>query len=162
MHNDNGVVGLARALWAMEIQRSNSFPLVSADGVCDEMERPHIVIRDGLYYLFWPSQNSVFAADGPKGPTGLYRMVGPSLQGPNEPLNGNGPVIANPATEPRQAYCWQVLDTLEIFSFVDHQGLKGRDICEEPDLQSSQFVGTIGLVLKIAVEGNAARLLGLT
>ncbi len=70
-----------------------------------------------------------------KGPTGLYGMVAPSLHGPYEPLNGTGLVIANPAAEPRQGYCWQVLDTLEVISFVDHWGLHGRDIFAEPDLQ---------------------------
>ena len=162
MHKHNGVVGLARAhMGGGDSGFELLPPLVSADGVCNEMERPHLVIRDGLYYLFWSSQKSVFATDGPMGPTGLYGMVGPSLRGPYEPLNGTGLVIANPVTEPRQAYCWQVLDTLEVYSFVDHWGLEGRDIHAEPDLQRSRFGGTIAPVLKIEIEGNATRLLGL-
>jgi levansucrase len=119
------------------------------------------VIRDGLYYLFWSSQNSVFAPDGPKGPSGLYGMVGPSIFGPYEPLNGTGLVIANPAAEPRQAYCWQVLDNLEVYSFVDHWGLNGRDIGADPALRRQQFGGTIAPVLKIATDGRTTRLLGL-
>jgi levansucrase len=162
MHKHNGVVGLARAHSG---DGDSGFellpPLVSADGVCNEMERPHLFIRDGLYYLFWSSQNSVFAPDGPTGPTGLYGMVGPSLRGPYEPLNGTGLVISNPVAEPRQAYCWQVLDTLEVYSFVDHWGLEGRDIYAEPDLQRSHFGGTIAPVLKIEIDGNATRFLGL-
>lgn len=159
-HSHNGVVGLARALSG---DGESGFellpPILTADGVCNEMERPHLVIKDGLYYLFWSSQNSVFPPDGPKGPSGLYGMVAPSLTGPYEPLNGTGLVIANPAIEPRQGYCWQVLDTLEVYSFVDHWGLNGRDIFAEPDLQRSQFGGTIAPVLKIEIEGNTTRLL---
>lgn len=160
-HSHNGVVGIMQALSG---DGETGFdllpPTISADGVCNEMERPHLVIRDGLYYLFWSSQNSVFASHGPKGPSGLYGMVGPSLTGPYEPLNGTGLVIANPAAEPRQGYCWQVLDNLEVYSFVDHWGLEGRDIFAEPALQRSQFGGTIAPVLKIAIEGKTTRLLG--
>jgi levansucrase len=157
-HTHNGVIGLARAA-------ADSFgllpPIISADSVCNELERPHVVIRDGLYYVFWSSQNSVFAPGAAAGPTGLYGMVGPSLTGPFEPLNGTGLVICNPAAEPRQAYCWQVLDTLEVISFVDHWGLEGRDIFAEPVLQRQQFGGTIAPMLKIELDGNRSRLQGL-
>lgn len=136
-------------------------PIVSADGVANEMERPHMFVRDGLYYLFWSSQHSVFAADGPKGPTGLYGMVGAAVTGPFEPLNGTGLVIANPATEPRQAYCWQVLDTLEVASFVDHWGLQGRDPAKDPALNRNQFGGTIAPMLKIEIDGATTKLVGL-
>jgi levansucrase len=161
-HSCNGVIGLAQAISG---DGESGFelmpPIISADGVCNEMERPHLVIRDGLYYLFWSSQNAVFAPEGPKGPSGLYGMVAPSLTGPYEPLNGTGLVIANPTVEPRQAYCWQVLDTLEVVSFVDHWGLQGRDIFAEPGLQREQFGGTIAPMLKIAIDGTKTRLLGL-
>jgi levansucrase len=161
-HSHNGVIGLAREIDGKGVDGFELLPpIVSADGVCNEMERPHLVIRDGLYYLFWSSQNSVFAPDGPKGPSGLYGMVGPSIFGPYEPLNGTGLVIANPAAEPRQAYCWQVLDNLEVYSFVDHWGLNGRDIGADPALRRQQFGGTIAPVLKIATDGRTTRLLGL-
>jgi levansucrase len=156
----NGVIGIARA----NSEGDSSFallpPIVTADGVCNEMERPHLVVRHGRYYLFWSSQSSVFAPDC-NAPTGLYGMVGDSLTGPYEPLNGTGLVLANPAAEPRQGYCWQVLDTLEVISFVDHWGLAGRDIFVEPDLQRKQFGGTIAPMLKIELNGNRSRLLGL-
>jgi levansucrase len=158
----NGVVGLAVAHSAMGEDGFRLLPpIITADGLCNEMERPHLVLKDGFYYLFWSSQNSVFAPDGPKGPSGLYGMVAPALPGPYEPLNGSGLVIANPAAEPRQAYCWQVLDTLEVVSFVDHWGLQGRDMFAEPRLQRDQFGGTIAPVLKIAIDGTTTCLLGL-
>ena len=153
-----GVVGLAAARGADGDAGFDLLPpLVSADGLANEMERPHMIVRNGLYYLFWSSQQSIFAPDGPIGPTGLYGMVGPSMRGPFTPLNGSGLVIANPVDEPRQAYCWQVLDTLDVVSFVDHWGLQGRD----PALHRAQFGGTIAPMLKIAIEGDTTRLLGL-
>ena len=88
-------------------------------------------------------------------------MVGPSVTGPFEPLNGTGLVIANPPEEPRQAYCWQVLDTLEVVSFVDHWGLNGRDPIVDPDLNRAQFGGTVAPMLKIEIEGPNTTLLGL-
>lgn len=158
----SGVVGIAVA---QDADGQTGFellpPIVSADGVANEMERPHMLVRDGLYYLFWSSQNSVFAANGPKGPTGLYGMVGRSATGPFEPLNGTGLVIANPAEEPRQAYCWHVLDTLEVASFVDHWGLQGRDPASDPDLNRAQFGGTIAPMLKIEIDGVTTKLVGL-
>lgn len=163
VHECNGVVGIARANFC-EVRAGFTLlpPIVSADGVANEMERPHMLIRDGQYYLFWSTQHSVFASGGPKGPTGLYGMVGPSVTGPFEPLNGTGLVIANPTAEPRQAYCWQVLDTLDVVSFVDHWGLKGRDLFSDPSLNRAQFGGTIAPMLKIAIDGKRTKLLGIT
>lgn len=161
-HMCSGVVGLARAI---AIDSGASFelmpPIVSADGVANEMERPHMLVRDDQYYLFWSTQHSVFADGGPKGPSGLYGMVGPSITGPFRPLNGTGLVIANPPAEPQQAYCWQVLDTLEVISFVDHWGLRGRDLLSDPALNRAQFGGTIAPMLKIAIHGVTTELLGL-
>jgi levansucrase len=155
----SGVIGIAAA------NSSGGFelmpPIVSADGVANEMERPHMLVRDGLYYLFWSSQNSVFAATGPKGPTGLYGMVGRWATGPFEPLNGTGLVIANPVEEPRQAYCWQVLDNLEVASFIEHWGLQGRDPSNDSALNRAQFGGTIAPMLKIEIDGATTKLVGL-
>jgi levansucrase len=158
----NGVIGIAVA---NDKDGAAGFtllpPILSADGLANEMERPHMFVRGGQYYVFWSSQQSVFAPHTPSGPTGLYGMVGPSVYGPFEPLNGSGLVIANPAEEPKQAYCWQVLDTLEVVSFVDHWGLQGRDLALHPELNRSQFGGTIAPMLRIEIDGNHTRLLGL-
>lgn len=120
----NGAVGVARQTasgWTL------GPPLVTADGVNNELERPHIVVNDGLYYLFWSTQRSVFAP-GIDGPTGLYAMVADRFAGPWRPVNGTGLVLANPAAEPMQAYSWLVLADLRIASFVDYWGLGGRPL----------------------------------
>jgi levansucrase len=158
----NGVIGIAVARSGKgECGFDLMPPIISADGVANEMERPHMLVRDGLYYLFWSTHRHVFAHGGPTAPSGLYGMVGPAVTGPFEPLNGTGLVIANPAAEPRQAYCWQVLDTLRVVSFVDHWGLRGRDASSDPALNRAQFGGTFAPMLRIEINGVTTRLAGL-
>jgi levansucrase len=152
----DGVIGIAAE------QADGSYTLlpclIDADGLANELERPHIFVRDGLYYLFWSSQIHVFAPDGPMGPTGLYGMVAPSLFGPYTPLNDSGLVLANPISEPRQAYAWQVLPTLEVVSFVDLWGLQGRDVEAHPTLKATHFGGTIAPMIKININQNATQM----
>lgn len=115
----NGAVGIARrdgAGWQLLP------PLISAAGVNNELERPHIVMHDRRYYLFWSTQDSVFAPAAQGAPTGLYGMVASSLFGPWAPINGSGLVFANPVEAPRQAYSWLVLADLAILSFADMVG----------------------------------------
>lgn len=117
----NGTIGIARQDgdgWSLLP------PLIHADGLNNELERPHVVVRDGRYYLFWSTQASVFAP-GIDAPTGLYGMVADRLLGPYRPLNGTGLVLANPAAAPAQAYSWLVLDDLRISSFIDAIGQGG-------------------------------------
>ncbi|MGX7835970.1 glycoside hydrolase family 68 protein, partial [Campylobacter fetus subsp. venerealis] len=56
----NGAVGIARRVVDQEWQILP--PLVEADGLNNELERPHVIMRDGRYYLFWSTQTKVFAA----------------------------------------------------------------------------------------------------
>jgi levansucrase len=155
----DGVIGIAKADDADGQSTFTALPaLIDAMGVSNELELPHIVYRDGRYYLFWCTQEGVFAPGGPTGPTGLYGMVASTLFGPYEPLNGTGLVLANPAAEPRQAYGWRVLPSLEVVSFVDYWGVEGRDIDRDPALKASQFGGTVAPVSRIEIIGNVARI----
>jgi levansucrase len=142
--NYDGVIGIAKA------QDDNGHmrfvllpPIIDAYGLASELERPHMFVRDGLYYLFWSTQAHIFDSAGPSGPTGLYGMVGPSMFGPFEPLNVTSLVLANPPQESRQAYAWQVVPNLEIVSFVDLWGLKGGDPKTDEALKQAQFGGSI-------------------
>lgn len=118
----NGVIGIARAQDGALEKWETLPPIVTADGLNNELERPHVIYRDGLYYLFWSTQRHVFDPEGPTGPTGLYGMVSRDLLGGWEPLNGTGLVFANPPTAPAQAYSWLVLPDLSVTSFVDDWG----------------------------------------
>ncbi len=153
----NGVVGLIRrddGRWTLQP------PIFSATGLCNELERPHVIIHAGRYYLFWSTQRHVFAPDGPNGPNGLYGAVADTLRGPYRPLNGTGLVAANPAHEPTQGYSWLVRDTLDVVSFVDYWGMAGRTLADHPGLRRSQFGGTAAPVFRIAIDGDTTRITG--
>lgn len=147
----NGAVGLARreaGTWRL------CAPLITADGLNNELERPHLVCYDGRYYCFWSTQAKVFAAGGPVGPTGLYGMVASSLEGPWTPLNGTGLVFANPPEAPLQAYSWQVLHDLAVIGFVDRPGL-ARDPADSEEARR-HFGGTPAPVVQLGLDGAKA------
>jgi levansucrase len=155
----NGVIGIA-------VARDDGFAewqllpaLLSADELNNEMERPVLRVHNGLYYAFWSTQRRTFAPDGPSGPNGLYGMVAETLFGPYRPLNGSGLVAANPLEEPLQTYSWWVTQDLEVAGFIDHWGLKGRSLENNPDLVISQFGGTPAPRFRIALNGDKAHII---
>ncbi|QFU99536.1 Levansucrase [Luteimicrobium xylanilyticum] len=71
-------------------------PLLSANCVTDQMERPQIYISGGKYYLFTISHRSTYA-HGLDGPDGVYGFVGKGVRSDFEPLNrGSGLALGNP------------------------------------------------------------------
>ncbi len=149
----NGAVGIARRAegrWVL------ADPLISADDVNNELERPHVIFSDGRYYCFWSTQAKVFASDGPSGPNGLYGMVADQFAGPWRPLNGSGLVFANPLASPIQAYSWLVLADLSVIAFVDRPGL--TDEPTDPAIARRHFGGTPAAPLQLAVSGDRAAL----
>ena len=154
----NGVVGIATATGDGFTEWTLLPPLLSADTLNNEMERPVLRVHNGLYYAFWSTQRRTFAPDGPSGPNGLYGMVAESLFGPYRPLNGSGLVAANPLEEPLQTYSWWVTADLEVAGFIDHWGLKGRNLETNPDLVISQFGGTPAPRFRIALDGDKAHI----
>lgn len=154
----NGVVGLARAQDGDFGGWSLLPPLVSANGVNNEMERPVLRVQDGRYYLFWSTQRRTFDPSGPTGPNGLYGMVADRLAGPWRPLNGTGLVAPNPDEEPVQTYSWWVMDSLDVAGFVDNWGLQGRSLTEQPELIVSTFGGVPAPRFRIALNGDSAQI----
>jgi levansucrase len=148
----NGVIGAAVS-GAGETGWRLLPPIVSADGLNNELERPHVVWHDGLYYLFWSTQRQVFDPAGPVGPTGLYGMVSDRLDGGWVPLNGTGLVVANPPQAPAQAYSWLVLPDLRVTSFVDDWGESAGD-------RPRRFGGSFAPWLTLELAGPNARLAG--
>lgn len=136
-------------------------PLVTAVGVNKELERPHLVTRDGSYYLFFTTHYWTFAP-GWGGPEGLYGFVADDLGGPYRPLNESGLVFGNPSDEPHQAYSWLVLNDGSVLSFADYPGLLGRDLETEfgrdPGFKKQLFGGTAAPPLRLVMDGDAAKL----
>lgn len=146
----DGVIGAARRGtdgWALIA------PPVEAIGVNSELERPHVIVRAGRYYLFWSTQAKRFAPDVAGGVTGLYAMVADSIAGPWRPVNGTGLVAGNPHEEPMQAYCWWVTGELDVISFVDLWGLGGGVATTAAD-RRAHFGGTAAPWFRLAIDGD--------
>lgn len=152
----NGAIGMARrsdeGLWELLP------PLLHADGVNNELERAHMVFRDNHYYIFWVTQAGTFNPEGPIGPTGLYGMVSKTLFGDYVPINDTGLVLTNPPKEPSQTYSWHVTQELLVSSFIDHWGLKGRSLANNPQLAAESFGGTPAPFVKLVLDGQRAGL----
>jgi levansucrase len=134
-------------------------PLLRAEGIHHEIERPHVVVRDGRYYLFFSASRHAFhPADC--APTGLYGFVAPRLIGPYEPLNGSGLVLQNPPAEPDQAYAWLVLDDLRAVSFVNYRSGGGDPKRMSADQARAHFGGTIAPILRLTVDGAKTAIAG--
>ncbi len=157
-HAFNGLIGMARAPASTGDAWQLMPPLIDADGLNNELERPHIVMHGGLYYVFWSTQRQMFANDAAAGPTGLYGMVATTLRGPYRPLNGSGLVAGNPDTEPHQSYSWWVSNDLSVVSFVDYWGLKGRALADDPTLARAQFGGTPAPLFKLSLDEDCAHI----
>jgi levansucrase len=142
----NGVIGIARREWSENPSWKVLPPILCADTLNNELERPHVVFHDGLFYLFWSTQRHVFAPSGPAGPTGLYGMVSDKLFEGWRPVNGSGLVLANPDAAPAQAYSWFVLPDLSVTSFVDNW--RGEEI--------PSFGGTFAPFMQLHLAGDKA------
>jgi levansucrase len=128
-------------------------PVLVADGINHELERPHVVVHESRYYLFLVTQRHNFHPPG-SAPTGLYGFVASSLTGPYEPLNGSGLVIRNPSEEPDQAYAWWVLPDLRAMSFVNYRSAGGADMRHAAaDQARARFGGTIAPTVQLALDG---------
>lgn len=146
----SGMIGMATRIgdrWQL------GAPLLDAIGVNSELERPHIVVQGGRYYLFWSTQARRFA-DGIMAPTGLYAMVADSLSGKWRPVNGTGLVAANPAAEPGQAYCWWVTGEGEVLSFVDYAELAGADMPGDAAGRRRHFGGVPAPFFTLRFDGD--------
>ncbi len=153
----NGAIGIARANGASLREWTLLPPLLAADGLNNEQERPHVIFHGGLYYLFWSTQRHVFAPDAPSGPNGLYGMVAPALSGPYQPLNGTGLVAANPDAAPFQTYSWWVTGELDVVGFVDLVGVEGAVKIDDPAWRRSHFGGVPAPKFRIELDGSTAR-----
>lgn len=132
-------VGLAVATNAALTQWKFLPPILSANCVTDQTERPQIYLKNGKYYLFTITHRSTYAA-GVDGPDGVMGFVGNGIRSDFLPLNGgsglvlgnptdlNGPIGApfalDPAQNPRafQSYSHYVMPHGLVTSFIDAIG----------------------------------------
>lgn len=119
-------------------------PLITAVGVNDQTERPHFVIKDGLYYLFTISHKYTYG-DNLTGPDGVYGFVSENLTGPYTPMNSSGLVLGNPSSQPFQTYSHCVMPNGLVTSFIDNVPVSDS---------SYRIGGTEAPTVKIALVGN--------
>jgi levansucrase len=156
----NGSVGIARASRDDPTECELLPPLLDAVCVNQELERPHVVYRDGTYYLFVASHRHTFAP-GLDGYDALYGFAADSLFGEYEPLNGSGLVVTNPANAPFQAYSWLAYghrDEILVTSFLnyyDYDRPTLDDVAYLPeDEQFRRFGGTLAPTVRLGVDGR--------
>ncbi len=162
----NGSVGVAVSPSGEPTEWELRPPLVGAGCVNQELERPHVVVRDGRYYLFVSSHAHTFAPEL-SGYDGLYGFVADSLRGEYRPLNGSGLVVTNPATAPFQAYSWMAFPHREevlVQSFFNYFDFDGESLDEiaglSADEQLRRFGGTLAPTVRLAVDGDRTRVVG--
>jgi levansucrase len=137
-----GNVGLARAL-DEQLERWQLLPpLLHAEGVNQQLERPHFVVRNGRHYLFFASHAETYAP-GLVGPDGLYGFVGDGLRSDYQPLNGCALVVANEPGRRPARYADYVMPNWFVEGFIDTVG--------------DRFGGTLAPTLRLEVNGTQAR-----
>jgi levansucrase len=162
----NGSVGVAHSPDGDPTDFELRPPLL--EGVCvnQELERAHVVVQDGRYYLFVSSHMHTFAP-GLEGFDALYGFVTDSLRGDYRPLNDSGLVVTNPANAPFQAYSWlayghreEVLVT-SFFNYYDFDRPSLDDVALLPESeQRRRFGGTLAPTVRVGVDGDRTRILG--
>ncbi|RAW45557.1 glycoside hydrolase family 68 protein [Halorubrum sp. 48-1-W] len=164
--NFNGSVGIARSPTGDPIDWELEPPLLDAVCVNQELERPHLVVRDGTYYLFVSSHQHTFAP-GIVGYDALYGFVADDLRGAYRPLNGHGLVATNPANAPFQSYSWTAYDhgdevlVVSFFNYYEYVGESLDGIADLPESeQRRRFGGTLAPTLRIDLDGDRTELLG--
>lgn len=162
----NGCVGVAVSPSGDPLEWELRPPILDAVCVNQELERPHLVVLDGRYYLFVSSHMHTFAP-GIRGYDALYGFVADSLRGEYRPLNGTGLVVTNPANAPFQAYSWMAFPHREeilvqhFFNYYDFAGESLDEIGDLPALeQRRRFGGTLGPTVRVGVDGGETRIRG--
>ena len=133
-------------------------PLVTADGVNNELERAHVSCTRAA--------TCCSSRRRPDLPPGLSRTDRALRTGRRQPLRAVralervSVILINPPTEPFQAYSWVVLPDLTTTGFVDSFALHGRHPGElesfGPTLVRRHFGGTMTGVSQLRVDGIRA------
>jgi levansucrase len=158
-----GNVGLAKAKNKELTEWEFLPPILSANCVTDQTERPQIYMKDGKYYLFTISHRGTFA-NGIDGPEGVYGFVGDGIRSDYQPMNaGSGLALGNPTNlnfaggqpfapdfnQPIghfQAYSHYVMPGGLVQSFIDTVGTEG-------DFRRG---GTLAPTVKIDIDGDSS------
>lgn len=138
-----GNIGLMQATDGVKMSKWKLLPpVLSTNCVNQQTERPHLVVKDGMYYLFTISHQFTYAP-GLTGPDGVYGFVGPSLRSDYKPLNASALVLGNPPDAPIQNYSHEVMPNLIVQSFID----------TIPGANGPVYGGTLAPSLQLSIDG---------
>lgn len=133
-------------------------PLLSANCVDDQTERPQIYLKDGKYYLFTISHRTTMAA-GIDGPDGVYGFVGNGIRSDFLPLNGgSGLVLGNPTdfSAPAGApYAQDPNQNPRAFQSYSHYVMPGGRVESFIDAIGARRGGTLAPTVKIDIHGDS-------
>lgn len=162
----NGSIGIAHSPTGDPTAFELRPPLLDAVCVNQELERPHLVVRDGTYYLFVSSHVHTFAP-GLEGYDALYGFVADGLRGDYEPLNGHGMALTNPRGAPFQAYSWLAYDhgdellVTSFFNYHEYDRPTMDDVALLPESeQRRRFGGTLAPTVRLELDGAETRVVG--
>lgn len=167
-------VGLAVADNAALTEWTLLPPILSANCVNDQTERPQMYVQDGKYYLFTITHRHTFSrgseADSVEprfwymdGPDGVYGFVGDGIRSDFQPLNGtSGLVLGNPTNlnfpvgTPAAPAPGQTANTFQSYShYVMPGGLVESfiDSIGNPDVRRG---GTLSPTVKLNITGSSS------
>ena len=132
-------------------------PIISANCVNDQTERPQIYIKDNKYYLFTISHRTTFAA-GMDGPDGVYGFVGNGIRSDFKPMNwGSGLVLGNP-TDLNQAagsdFDPNPLQNPRAFQSYSHYVMPGGLVESFIDTVKNRRGGALAPTVQINISGQ--------
>ena len=159
----NGNIGLAKAVGNDLTKWQLLAPILNANCVNQQTERPHLVFQDSRYYLFTDSHKFTFSTVPglrDRGVDGVYGFVGNALRSKYVPLNKSALVINNPVEQPYQAYSWWITQDKVTISFIDTWAVKPTESPESfgnlsPEKQKYGFGGTLAPSIKVQLSGAA-------
>ncbi|MBB2173482.1 glycoside hydrolase family 68 protein [Gluconacetobacter asukensis] len=134
-------------------------PLISANCVNDQTERPQMYIKNGKYYIFTISHRTTYAA-GVDGPDGVYGFVGNGIRSDFQPMNyGSGLVLGNP-TDLNQAagtdYDANPQQNPRAFQSYSHYVMPGGLVESFIDTVENRRGGTLSPTVKLGIRADAS------
>lgn len=131
-------------------------PILSANCVDDQTERPQIYLKDGKYYLFTITHRTTYAA-GIDGPDGVMGFVGNGIRSDFLPMNGgSGLVLGNPTdlNEPAGApFALDPNQNSRTFQSYSHYIMPGGLVESFVDAIGTRRGGTLAPTVKINIAG---------
>lgn len=157
----NGAVGLAEAV-DNDLTQWRLLPPLVVTNINSELERPHFILHNNKYYLYFSTHIEKFAPevmDRVNSPEGMYGFASDNFLGPYEPLNGSALVAGNPVDDPYATFSWHVLQDNTVLSNTNYLNVgPGLDVGDFGDLgeewDRQHFGGTLAPRLVLSVNGT--------